>query len=333
MPGRISVDVLAVELHGTKRLDPLRGLGWVFDHDVQVHLLRNSRVGPGRRPVVRCQLEREPRVPLTGRHDYPVLAAVRDWLPEQGGVELSEPVRVWAVHHHMVHPADHHHAPRDSRGLFRLAARRLLYRLLMLTPAQRRTLDEVDSELARLIRYDDESLVHEKWIRQRYDCGCYPTFGPARKAAVRTAWHEAGHAVAALATGARFSSASIHHGRDTEGRVHRIRSVTPASYVIDAGGQIAERLMDWTMLEQDDQLARWLAGWRADGGDARRFRSAVIRVSGLTTASAWRQSEQVLTPLRPSIRTVARALLVHPAYLPYPVVAALAQVAPEPGSA
>jgi hypothetical protein len=127
----------------------------------------------------------------------------------------------------------------------------------MLTPAQQRTLAGINAGLTKMIRYDDESLVHETWIRQRYDCGCYPTYGPARKAAVRTAWHEAGHAVAALASGARFTSASIHHCRDSEGRVHRIRGGGDTAFVIDAAGQIAERLMTWTTMD-DDELRRWL---------------------------------------------------------------------------
>src|SRR5258708_37803035 len=96
----------------------------------------------------------------------------------------------------------------------------------MLTPVQARMLAGINRELGRLVRYDDESLVHELWIRQRYDCGGYPSFGPARKAAPGTAWHEAGHAVAARATGTRFSSASIHHGPRPDGRGHRA-SVAP----------------------------------------------------------------------------------------------------------
>src|SRR5260370_41112605 len=143
----------------------------------------------------------------------------------------------------------------------------------MLTPAQARTLAGISAELGRLVRYDDESLVHVVWIRQRYDCGCYPTFGPARKAAVCTAWHEAGHAVAALATGARFSSASIHHSAGSEGRVHRIRGAGDISFVIDAAGQIAERLMTWTMLDTDCELRRCLpacrSGARQPGADGR----------------------------------------------------------------
>ena len=197
------------------------------------------------------------------------------------------------------------------------------YRRLMLTPALQRTLSGITAELGRQIRYDDESLVHELWIRQRYDCGCYPTYGPARRAAVRTAWHEAGHAVAALATGARFSSASIHHGKNSEGRVHRIGGAGDNGFVIDAAGQIAERLMAWSMLEGDDELGRWLPTWRSDGGDASRFRRGIA--PGADEAGAWRYSEAMLVPLRPAIKHLARALLVHPRHLPYPVVAALVE--------
>ena len=80
---------------------------------------------------------------------------------------------------------------------------------------------------------------------------------------MRTAWHEAGHAVAAIAIGARFSSASIHHGpnsrgHSSEGRVHGVTGGGELSFVVDAAGQISERLMDWTMLGSDADLRAWL---------------------------------------------------------------------------
>lgn len=186
-----------------------------------------------------------------------------------------------------------------------------------------RTVAEIRAELTTAARYDDESIVHERWVRQRYECGCYASYAPARRAAVRTAWHEAGHAVAALAIGAKFSSASIHHGHRSEGRVHGIVRHDLA-FVVDAAGQIAERLMDWTMLGSDTDLRAWLPSWKQDGGDARRFRRAVALRFGSDEVAAWRHSEQLLTPLRPQIRGLARALLVHPRHLPYDVVAALA---------
>ena len=191
-------------------------------------------------------------------------------------------------------------------------------------PSEQRTLAAVHAELARAARYDDESIVHDEWARQRYDCGCAGTLGQARIAAVTVAWHEAGHAVAALATGARFSSASIRHGHRSEGRVHAIEGGGSQSFVIDAAGQIAERLRGWTMLEKDEDLRAWLPTWKGDGGDARRFRAGLpARLAG-DEAAAWRHSEAVLLPLRLTIRQVARALLVHPRHLPYPVIAALA---------
>jgi hypothetical protein len=195
-----------------------------------------------------------------------------------------------------------------------------------LTPAERRALAGIQAELGRVIRYDDESIVNDKWVRQRYDCGCFASYGPARAATVETAWHEAGHAVAALAVGATFSSASIHHGHRNEGRVHGIRGGTDLAFVIDAAGQIAERLRAWTMLERDDELRAWLPTWRE--GDARRFRRALAARFGDDECGAWRYCEQLLQPLRLTIHQVARALLVHPRHLPYPVVAALAEGMP-----
>ncbi len=199
-------------------------------------------------------------------------------------------------------------------------------------PAAERTLGRVQAELARLVRYDDESIVHEMWIRQRYDLGA-ASYAPARMAAVQTAWHEAGHAVAALAVGARFSSASIRHGTASQGRVHGIQGGGEKAFVIDAAGQIAERLRDWSMLTDDDQLRAWLRTWRADGGDARRFRLGMNSRFGIDEVGAWRYCERELTPLRLRIRQVARALLVYPRHLPYEVTAALADsIAPTTGA-
>jgi hypothetical protein len=195
-----------------------------------------------------------------------------------------------------------------------------------MTPAQRRTTAAIEAELGRGIRYDDESIVHDTWIRQRYEGGFAASYAPARSAAVCTAWHEAGHAVAALAVGARFSSASIRAGGSSSGRVHSIRGGGELSFVIDAAGQVAERLRGWTLPESDEELRRWLAGWRADGGDARRFRAGLRDRFGADEAAAWRYSVQLLTPLRLRIRHLARALLVHPRHLPYEVAAAIADL-------
>ncbi len=194
-------------------------------------------------------------------------------------------------------------------------------------PAEQRVLARVRAELDRVVRYDDESVVNDVWVRQRYDCGCFPGLRAARKAAVDTAWHEAGHAVAALAVGASFSSASVHHACGREGRVHGIRGADDLAFVIDAAGQIAEQLRAWTVFERDEELRAWLPTWKRDGGDARRFRQALGERFGpgeQAECAAWRYSERLLTPYRLAIREVARALLVHPRYLPYAVVAAIA---------
>ena len=53
-----------------------------------------------------------------------------------------------------------------------------------LPPASARCLGIVRADLARLERYDDESIVHEVWIRQRYDLGVAASYAPARTAAV-----------------------------------------------------------------------------------------------------------------------------------------------------
>ena len=196
-------------------------------------------------------------------------------------------------------------------------------RSLAVTPAQQRALVAIRAELKRAIRYDDESIVHECWLMRRYDSGHYATLGDARRATVATAWHEAGHAVAALTLGARFSSASIHAGSGTEGRVHRIQGTGDLAFVVDAAGQIAERLRAWTLLD-DDRLREWLPTWRDDGGDARRFRANIRQRFGDDEFAAWRHSEALLTPQRLKIRQVARALLVHPRHLPHQVVATLA---------
>jgi hypothetical protein len=191
------------------------------------------------------------------------------------------------------------------------------------TPAERQAVVAIRAELQRAVRYDDESIVHPRWVRQRYDCGCYASLAPARQATVRTAWHEAGHAVAAMTVGARFSSASIHHGHRSEGRVHGITAAAEQAFLIDAAGQIAERLMAWTTLDRDDELRGWLSAWRQDGGDARRFRQSIAARFGADEVAAWRHCEAILTPLRLEIRQLARALLIHPRHLPYNVAAGL----------
>lgn len=194
-----------------------------------------------------------------------------------------------------------------------------------MTPAEQRTLASVRAELARLVRYDDESVVHDAWIRQRYQGGYAETYAPARKEAVVTAWHEAGHAVAALAVGARFSSASIRAGGRSAGRVHSITGSGADAFVIAAAGQVAEGLRGWTLPSSDADVRAWLRSWRDDGGDARRFRTALAGTRyAADEAGAWQHCVDVLTPFRLQVRTLARGLLAWPRHLPYAVAADLA---------
>jgi hypothetical protein len=141
---------------------------------------------------------------------------------------------------------------------------------------------------------------------------------------VTTAWHEAGHAVAALAVAARFSSASIRAGGRSFGRVHSISGGGADGFVVAAGGRVAEGPRTWTLPSSDAEVRTWLASWRDDGGDARRFRAG-LAVAGFAAdeAGAWRHCVGRLTPLRPGIRMLARGLLVWPRHLPYAVAAAL----------
>jgi len=193
------------------------------------------------------------------------------------------------------------------------------------TPGELRTLSSVRAVLARLERYDDESVVHDDWIRQRYQGGFAPTYAPARKEAVATAWHEAGHAVAALALGAHFSSASIRAGGRSSGRVHSIAGGGADAFVIAAGGQVAEGLRGWTLPSPGPEASAWLASWRDDGGDARRFRAGLRgTLFAEDEGAAWQHCVQLLTPLRPRIRSLARGLLAWPRHLPYAVAAGLA---------
>jgi hypothetical protein len=200
------------------------------------------------------------------------------------------------------------------------------------TPAELRLTAAIRASLDAASRHDDESIVHDAWAMQRYDTGAFPGLRAARQAAVVTAWHEAGHAVAALALGVRFSSVSIRQGRDDAGRVHRVGPGSGHAYVIAAAGQLAERLRDWSLPGRDGELRAWLATWTSDG-DARRFRQSVRHSPGLDEVAAWRHCERLQVPRRLEIRRLARALLVHPGHLPYQVAAALAGDGPWSGPA
>ena len=114
----------------------------------------------------------------------------------------------------------------------------------------------------------------------------------------------------------------------SQGRVHGIQGGGEQAFVIDAAGQIAERLRDWSMPAERRRAARRGCRPGAPTAVTRGGSGAGSRARfGGDEVAAWRHCEQALTPLRPRIRQLARALLVHPRHLPYQVAAAIADSA------
>ncbi len=80
MSGRISKHAFAVEFGRAEAKHVRRRVGHALDHDVEVRLLRDGSVRPGRRTMVRGELEREPGGRVVGRDDHDSsLASVIGW--------------------------------------------------------------------------------------------------------------------------------------------------------------------------------------------------------------------------------------------------------------
>jgi hypothetical protein len=79
----------------------------VLDHDIEVELLRSSRIWPPRRLVIRSALKRDAGRCVALRDDDPVLARVRDLKAKQFGVEAREGRWLWAVDDHVMEAPDH----------------------------------------------------------------------------------------------------------------------------------------------------------------------------------------------------------------------------------
>ena len=107
MPGRISKHSIAVELGRAQTEYVRRRVGDTLDHDVEVHLLRDGRVRPGRRAMVRSELEREPRGRVIGRDDHEIVARVGDRMVQECGVEPREHSRVGTVENDVVQASVH----------------------------------------------------------------------------------------------------------------------------------------------------------------------------------------------------------------------------------
>ena len=76
MPSRIRKHSFAIELGCAKTKHVGRRIGDTLDHDVEVHLLRDGPVRPGRHTMVRRELEREPRGRVIGRDNHEIVASV-----------------------------------------------------------------------------------------------------------------------------------------------------------------------------------------------------------------------------------------------------------------
>src|SRR5665647_251638 len=107
MPGRISKHAFAVEFGRAKTKHVRRRVGDTLDHDVEVHLLRDGRVRPGRRTMVGSELEREAGGRLVSRDDYEIVACVGDRMVQECGVEPCEPSRVRTVEDDVVQASAH----------------------------------------------------------------------------------------------------------------------------------------------------------------------------------------------------------------------------------
>ena len=108
MPGQVEEDILArVGASTAQQFDCRTRRNQIVDHDVEVHLLRNPRIGPGRCQVLRSQLKGQPRRGLVvGDHD-PVLRPVGDRKPEKLRIELRKAGGVRGVDDDVVHSTEH----------------------------------------------------------------------------------------------------------------------------------------------------------------------------------------------------------------------------------
>ena len=107
MPGRISKHAFAVEPGRAETKYVRRRVGDTLDHDVEVHLLRDGRVRPDRRTMVRSELEREPGGRVAGVDDHEIGTCVSDRVVQECGVEPRERSRVRTVEDDVVQASVH----------------------------------------------------------------------------------------------------------------------------------------------------------------------------------------------------------------------------------
>jgi len=107
MPGWISKHSFAVEFGRAQAKHVRCRVGDTLDHDVEVHLLRDGGVRPGRRTMVRSELECEPRGRVISRDDHEFVACVGDSVVQERGVEPRECSRVGTVEDDVVQASVH----------------------------------------------------------------------------------------------------------------------------------------------------------------------------------------------------------------------------------
>ena len=107
MPGRISEDAFAVEFGRPETKHMRCRVGDTLDHDVEVHLLRDGCIRPGRQTMARSELEPESGGCVVGRHDNESVACVGDRMVQECGVEPCEPSRVGTVENDVVQASEH----------------------------------------------------------------------------------------------------------------------------------------------------------------------------------------------------------------------------------
>lgn len=83
MSGRIGKSSFAVQLGRAETKHVRRRVDDTFDHDVEMYLLLDGRVRPGRRTMARSELEREPGGRAVGRDDDEFVACVRDRMVQE----------------------------------------------------------------------------------------------------------------------------------------------------------------------------------------------------------------------------------------------------------
>src|SRR4051812_14318442 len=108
MAGRVGVDVVAAQWGRAQGCHAVVGCRQIVDHDVEVDLLGDGGVGPGRWAVVGGPLEGDAGGVVVGGHYREVVVGVGDRVAQQVAVEGGQGQGVGAVKDHVVETAEGH---------------------------------------------------------------------------------------------------------------------------------------------------------------------------------------------------------------------------------